>query len=617
MDLLGNIWAVPQNGGQANLLVDSLVPSSRPRWSPDGQTILYQADTARGTFLQLLDVASLQTRSLSNSQFPDQFGAWHPDGERVVFSSARHTSGLDLWESDAVTNLSWRLTDLPGDETEPAWSANGRHLAYLHYYGDRWSIMLRKFGQTDELLYESVVPISSLSWRPDGSLLTFLRDGGDQLTLHMIILAAPPLVRQIGAGEDFFKFPVSWRNRQQLLYTADGIIKSRPFNSRQAHKVPFRAEVGRPASRAPRTGVQRRLPITTPGEEKLVIRSKRLYDGSNPRYREMQDIVIEGGIITTIEPRRSRDDEVVLDLGDVTVLPGFIDAYSRMNAGSQARVGAQLLAYGVTTIVTDQRSHELQPALWEGEATPGPRLLLAASANEDIEAATQRGVVLATLPPGGSLDSGQRQRVRSWQQQGTPVLVESWNVGLSLGADLLLGAGILPSSPLGKRYQDIQIAVGSGPITLLSGLADSGTPGITALFQSRQARQFGHTSHLTRRLASMPKLASRSSSVVLGSRPNGLPAGLALHAELLALASSGLRGDQAMRASGINAAKIFGLDLQIGRITPGALADLVLVSGDPLADVSDALRIVAVVRNGRFYSLVSLLQRAGNSAAVE
>jgi imidazolonepropionase-like amidohydrolase len=62
---------------------------------------------------------------------------------------------------------------------------------------------------------------------------------------------------------------------------------------------------------------------------------------------------------------------------------------------------------------------------------------------------------------------------------------------------------------------------------------------------------------------------------------------------------------------------MLGLENQIGTITPGARADLVLVSGDPLNDVNDALNIVAVVRNGRFYSLVSLLERAANARDVE
>ena len=90
-----------------------------------------------------------------------------------------------------------------------------------------------------------------------------------------------------------------------------------------------------------------------------------------------------------------------------------------------------------------------------------------------------------------------------------------------------------------------------------------------------------------------------------------MPAGLGVHAELRALSASGIDGAAVLRAAGGNAARLLGLDGQIGTVVPGAAADLILVSGDPLADVADVLNIVAVVRNGRFFSLASLLDRAG------
>ena len=74
-----------------------------------------------------------------------------------------------------------------------------------------------------------------------------------------------------------------------------------------------------------------------------------------------------------------------------------------------------------------------------------------------------------------------------------------------------------------------------------------------------------------------------------------------------ALAAAGLSGDQVLRAAGANIGKTLGLANQLGVVQPGAFADLVLVAGDPLTNVADTLRIVAVVRNGRFYSLAGLL----------
>jgi imidazolonepropionase-like amidohydrolase len=200
--------------------------------------------------------------------------------------------------------------------------------------------------------------------------------------------------------------------------------------------------------------------------------------------------------------------------------------------------------------------------------------------------------------------------VRDWQQRGIAVLAESLRVGVRLGADLFLGAETWPVSPLGRQYRDIQIALASGPITLVSGLADAGTPGLAALLGARQTELIGHRINPERRYSALPDLAAARSKVVVGSRPDGLPAGLALHAELRALAAAGLNGDQVLWAVGRTAAEALGLDGQIGRIAEGSLADLVLVTGDPRKCVADALNIVAVVRNGRFYSLVSLLERA-------
>ena len=96
-----------------------------------------------------------------------------------------------------------------------------------------------------------------------------------------------------------------------------------------------------------------------------------------------------------------------------------------------------------------------------------------------------------------------------------------------------------------------------------------------------------------------------------------MPSGLALHAELRGLVEAGLDGEQTLHAAGKNSAKILGLENQVGTISPGGLADLVLVRGDPLGNIEDTLNIVAVVRNGRFFSLVSLLERAQTEANVE
>jgi imidazolonepropionase-like amidohydrolase len=97
---------------------------------------------------------------------------------------------------------------------------------------------------------------------------------------------------------------------------------------------------------------------------------------------------------------------------------------------------------------------------------------------------------------------------------------------------------------------------------------------------------------------------------VLGSYANGLAPGVGVHAELRALAAAGLDAEHVLRTAGINAAKALGLGLQAGRVAPGASADLILVDGDPLHDINDTLNIVGVVRNGRFFSTIGLIERS-------
>jgi adenine deaminase len=137
------------------------------------------------------------------------------------------------------------------------------------------------------------------------------------------------------------------------------------------------------------------------------------------------------------------------------------------------------------------------------------------------------------------------------------------------------------------------------------------------LLFSRQASLLGKYPTAIRRFSDKPRLNSHSTSIILGSKPNGLPPGIAVHAELLALVESGMIAGQALRTAGVNAATALGVNLQIGRIAPGSSADLILVDGDPLSDIKDVQNIVGVVRNGRFFSVIGLIERVEKANSVE
>ena len=83
---------------------------------------MFEARSEQRSGIYVYDFADDQLRPLGDQHHSDRQPDWHPEGDRIVFASQRQDTGLDLWELDVATGLSWRVTSLPGDESEPAWS---------------------------------------------------------------------------------------------------------------------------------------------------------------------------------------------------------------------------------------------------------------------------------------------------------------------------------------------------------------------------------------------------------------------------------------------------------------------------------------------------------------
>ncbi len=503
------------------------------------------------------------------------------------------------------------MSHLPGNETEPAWSEDGRNLVYVYEFGGQWFLKLRRFGQPDETLATSDTRLAAPSWRPDNSLVTYMQFGEDGWTVRMVILSEPVLDRLIIAGEDFFVAPVSWLDRQQMVYTANGHIRKRPFGSWASVNIPFRATVGKGDAYGDAPPAVRDLPPIEEPQGLTVIRAGRLYDGIDSTYRSNPDIVIEGGHITAVENRKDRTGAIVIDLGDVTVVPGYIDAYAALPEDADESLGPLLLGLGITTLVAEHKQAEVLNAVWSGKDVPGPRVLAARSI---VDANTNPQLPwLVTVTGDMTAGVAQRDAVQSLQSQGVAVLADNWQVGLGSGAALLIGTQTMPTSPAGRSYQDVQLASGTGTITFVSGLADISTPNIDVILRSRQATLISDAVTLTRRFANPPDLSAAATTIVLGSQPNGMPPGVSLHAEFRALVAAGLSAEQALKAAGVNAAGALGLSPRLGRIATGSAADLVLIDGDPLNKIGDTLKIIGIVRNGRFFSVSGLIDRAAKA----
>jgi hypothetical protein len=497
LDLRGDIWVVPGRGGEAQQLTRNLNSAQRPRWSPDGDRLVFSAVADGQQGIWIYDFSSSEMKRIDGLSSLDLNPSWHPGGKKLLYASDKNGDGFDLWEIDLPTGLRWRISGRQGDETEAAWSSDGRDLVYVHRRDDQWSLILRRHALPEEVLLTSPDKLTAPSWRPDGSLITYFRSTASGTSLDMLILSRPRLNRPLATNEQFATTTVSWLDRHRLVYSANGQIRQRQFNSWSSKTLYFRAII-QPAARP---DIERERPILEwPNEPdgNLVIRAARLLDGVGSAYLYDKDILIEGGRIAAVEERRDRSG-IVVDMGDLTILPGLIDADARLPGQLVPSHGPDLLTMGITTIAATHPDGDHLNELWATKQVPGPRFL-----------------------------SG-----------------DQWRIGPTL-----------------RPEADVTAAI------------------------------------VTSRLA-------------------GLPVGSSLPTQIRAMRVAGLTPLQTMRGMGVNAAAAMLADPYLGRIATGAAADLIFVDGDPLANIEHVLNVIAVVRNGRFYSVSGLIDRAKSAEIVE
>src|SRR5205085_868849 len=152
-------------GGDAIPMTAEGNSSSRPRWSPDGKYLAFLSERNEGkTQIWLLDRRSGEEEQLTETiqdvdgfewapdskrlaltfedHPPDEEGpAWSPDGKQIAFSSNRSTPDPDrtpdsnIWvvtadNTDKGAHLT-QVTTNPGEDESPAWSPDGKWIAYI------------------------------------------------------------------------------------------------------------------------------------------------------------------------------------------------------------------------------------------------------------------------------------------------------------------------------------------------------------------------------------------------------------------------------------------------------------------------------------------------------
>ena len=103
------------------------------------------------------------------------------------------------------------------------------------------------------------------------------------------------------------------------------------------------------------------------------------------------------------------------------------------------------------------------------------------------------------------------------------------------------------------------------------------------------------------------KLAKADALIGVGTDSPFAPFATGLHAELLLYEKAGLERWKILQAATRSSAIVAHAQRDLGTIEVGKLADMIVVSGDPLSRISDLLNLRYTIKNGRMYSLEELL----------
>ena len=664
---IGDLWLMPLGGKPVNLTTDRFL-DTEPAWSPDGRHLAWSSDRGGQLLdLWLRDMTTGQVRRLTSTEGSAMGAAWSPDGRRIAFLNVdgvwrRASVNVVDVATGAVTQVHAPLFG-PGN---PTWSRDGQRvlIAALTPYSGRFR------EGTNQILSISTsggdsawfTPRSHLSidsrvgngpvLSPDGASMAVVYEG--RLSLIPSSATGAPTGAPRRLTSDIAYMPTWTGDSKSILYQSNDRLRMVDVATGQSRDVPLDLAYT-PAAPT----------------ERYVIHAGRLVDMKSDAARENVDIVIDGNRIASVEPHRdaAHAGVRVVDAGAHTVMPGLIEYHTHQQKDLGEAHERAALAFGITTVrspgSTPYEGVEDKEAVDAGVRI-GPRVVaagylmewqrvyykmavaIADSAHLEMELARARSLGHDVLKAYVRMPDLQAKRIAEFARANgmSSSSHEVYPAALSGldGTEHTTGTSRRGFSPkvatLSRSYDDVAQLWGKSGMTFTPTLALGGATMarmVAADTTLRTDDRFGlYPGWLSGQVTGGGRGGARGGggragaaggrggrggganqggidAMIVNAQNAGArvvagtdtPNAANVQAELIAYVSAGMTPFQALKTATVNSAQA--LRLNVGTVEAGRLADLAIVQGNPLQDISATYRVIQVVTNGRLFTRQALI----------
>ncbi len=206
-DLLGDLYMLPIEGGEAKPLTHSIAWEMQARFSPDGKQLTYMSDQGGGDNIWVMNVDGSNPHEVSKENFRLLNNpVWHPNGQYIAarkhYTGTRSLGSGEIWLYHTSGGAGVQLNEKPNwqkDLGEPAFSPDGRYVYYSQDTTPGTSFEYNK--NSNKQIYQifrkdlqegktkafvsgpggAIRPVPS----PDGKYLAFVRRVRNQSTLFL------------------------------------------------------------------------------------------------------------------------------------------------------------------------------------------------------------------------------------------------------------------------------------------------------------------------------------------------------------------------------------------------------------------------------------------------